>query len=163
MENRDNRRFFSSTAEVFTLSLLFVSIFNIALSGNWKELRNVSELFALCGEGISLVALGELMVLSLMISSLRLLWFSDRIFKNMLMLNRITLMLVSVFLIAGVCSVIFGWFPPSMWQAWLGFVLSFAIGTAVSFAVMQMRSRKESRRYQRNLTAYNDQLETGDE
>ena len=164
----DNKKMITSTAEIFTLSLLFVSLFNLVLGGEAKELRQVSELFSLCGEGISFAALGELLVLSVIISALRSLWFSDRFFsdrffKNMLMLNRITLMLVSVFFAAGICSVLFGWFPPSMWQAWLGFVLSFGIGTAVSFAVMFLRTRAESRKYECNLTAYNDLHDKGDE
>ena len=98
----DNKKMITSTADIFTLSLLFVSLFNLVLGGEAKELRQVSELFSLCGEGISFAALGELLVLSVIISALRSLWFSDRFFKNMLMLNRITLMLVSVFFAAGI-------------------------------------------------------------
>lgn len=149
-----NRKFLTSTAEIFTLSLLFVSGFNLILRGEAAALRKMSALFALCGEGISFVALGELLVLSLLIAGLRSLWFSGSLFRNMLMVNRITLMLASVFCAAVVCSAAFGWFPVGMWQAWLGFVCSFAVGTAVSFAVMVLRTRAESRKYQRNLTAY---------
>lgn len=156
MEKMNSKKFISSTAEIFTLSLLFVSIFNIILSSESDNMRKLSVLFALCGEGLSFTALGELLVLSVIISALRSIWFSPRFFKNLLMLNRVTFMLVSVFLTSGICSVLFGWFPPSMWQAWLGFVLSFGIGTAVSLAVMFIRTRAESRKYQRNLTVYND-------
>lgn len=156
MENMNRKKFISSAAEIFTLSLLFVSIFNIILSSESDNMRKLSALFALCGEGLSFTALGELLVLSVIISALRSIWFSPRFFKNLLMLNRVTFMLVSVFLTSGICSVLFGWFPPSMWQAWLGFVLSFGIGTAVSFAVMFIRTRSETRKYQRNLTEYND-------
>lgn len=152
----ESKRILASTAEIFALSLGFVSAFNWLLSGEAKELRQISQLFSLCGEGISFLALGELLLLSLIISLARYVWFSERFFKNMLMVNRITFMLTSVFVVSGVCSVSFGWFPPSMWQAWLGFVLSFGIGTAVSFTIMYIRTRSESRKYQRNLTVYND-------
>lgn len=159
----DNKHFLTSTAETFTLSLLFVSLFNLALSREATELRQVSALFALCGEGISFIALGELLVLSAVIAALRMLWFSQRFFRNMLMLHRVTLMLVSVFCAAGLCSVVFGWFPPSMWQAWVGFAASFGIGTAAGFTVMLIRMRTKSRRYQRNLTAYNDRHGKGED
>ena len=152
----DNKRILSSTAEIFIMSLGFVSVFNIALSGSSEELRNLSQLFALCGEGISFAALAELLALSFVISLARYVWFSEKFFKNMLMVNRITFMLISVFLAAGICSVIFGWFPAGMWQAWLGFVLSFLVGTAVSFAAMAIRTRTESKKYQMNLLSYND-------
>lgn len=150
----ENKRIISSTAEVFTLSLAFVCVFNLALRGNSEELRRLSQLFALCGEGISFTALGELLALSFLISFARYVWFSERFFKNMLMVNRITLMLISVFFAAGICSVVFGWFPAKMWQAWIGFVLSFALGTAVSFTVMALRTRAESKKYQQTLNTY---------
>ena len=162
MEKKNNKSFISSTAEIFSLSLIFVTIFNLVLSEDSDELRGVSELFALCGEGISFKAIGQLLLLSLIIAGLRGFFFFFFVFKNMLMINRITLMLVSVFFASAVCSVIFGWFPLSMWQAWLGFVLSFAVGTAVSFAVMFIRTRAESRKFQNNLAEYNKLHETGD-
>ena len=152
----EHKRILTSTAEIFALSLVFVSVFNLLLSGSAAELRQVSQLFALCGEGISLIALAELMALSFIIAIARYVWFSERFFKNMLMVNRITFMLISVFVIAGISSVLFGWFPVEMWQAWVGFVLSFGIGTGVSFAAMALRIRAESRKYQNNLSSYND-------
>ena len=152
----ENRKIISSTAGIFTLSLGFVSAFNLILSGSAEELRSVSQLFALCGEGISFTALAELLALSFIISIARCVWFSERLFKNMLMVNRITFMLISVFVIAGACSVIFGWFPVGMWQAWVGFTFSFALGTAVSFAAMAIRTKAESKEYQRILNSYNN-------
>ncbi|MBQ9902420.1 MAG: hypothetical protein IJM51_08590 [Clostridia bacterium] len=151
----DNKRIISSTAGIFTLSLGFVSAFNLMLGGSAEELRSVSQLFALCGEGISFTALAELLALSFLISLARFLWFSERLFKNMLMVNRVTFMLISVFLAAGACSVLFGWFPAGMWQAWVGFTFSFVLGTAVSFATMAISTKAESKKYQQNLNSYN--------
>ena len=136
------------------LSLAFVTAFNLMLSDNAEEMRNLSQLFALCGEGISFTALAELLALSFVISLARHVWFSERFFKNMLMVNRITFMLISVFTAAGIFSVFFGWFPAGMWQAWFGFVISFALGTAVSFMAMVLRTRAESKKYQQNLNTY---------
>ena len=147
----DNNKWIASAAEVFTLSLVFISLFNLALRGDAAELSRVSELFALCGQGISFRALGELLLLSVMIAAARVFWFSSERFKNMLMFVRVTLMLISVFVMAAGCSALFGWFPVGMWQAWLGFTVSVAVGTAVSFTLMLLRSRAESRRYQHVL------------
>jgi hypothetical protein len=158
-----NKKIISSTAGIFTLSLLFVSAFNLLLRGEWAELREVSELFALCGEGISFTALAELLALAFLISAARWFWFSEKFFKDMLMVNRITFMLISVFLAAGVCAVLFGWFPAGMWQAWVGFILSFALGTAVSFIVMWLSTKAESKKYQRNLSSYNDKHGKGED
>lgn len=159
----DNKKIITSTAEIFTLSLLFVSLFNLILSRDAAQMRELSELFALCGEGVSFLALGEMLLLSALISVIRFIWFSPAHFKNMLMLNRITLMVLSTFCLSGLCSALFGWFPLKMWQAWLGFALSFGIATALSFALMLLRSRRESKKYQQNLTTYNAQRNNGDE
>ena len=159
----ENRRIVASTAEIFTLSLLFVSAFNLALRGNAEEMRQLSALFALCGEGLTLWVLGELLLLSVLISLLRYVWFSQRVFPNMLMINRITFMLVSVFVTSGLCAAVFRWFPLDMWEAWLGFVGSFSLATAVSFGVMVFRTGRESRRYQQTLAAYNGKCENAAE
>ena len=150
----DNKKFIASTAEIFTLSLAFICALNFALRGESEQLSQVSELFALCGKGISFTALGELLLLAALISAARVVWFSDRFFQNMLLYVRIPLMLVSVFVMAGVCSVVFHWFPAHMWQAWLGFAVSFLLGTAVSFGVMLLRSRLASKAYEDKLDQY---------
>lgn len=150
----DNKKFIASTAEIFTLSLAFIAVFHFALRGESEQLSQVSELFALCGKGISFNALGELLLLAALISAARVVWFSDRFFRNMLLYVRIPLLLVSVFVMAGVCSVVFHWFPAHMWQAWVGFAVSFLLGTAISFGIMLLRSRLESQKYQNILNQY---------
>ena len=142
------------TCETFVLSLLFVSAFNFVLRGQSEDLRQISELFALCGEGVSFSALGELLLLSVLIAAVRYLLFSEKILKNMLTQTRITLMLMSVFFLAGICSAVFHWFPFHMWQAWLGFFLSFSVGTAVSFTVMNIKTGMESKQYQDKLDMF---------
>lgn len=150
----DNKKFIASTAEIFTLSLAFIAAFNFALQGESEQLSQVSELFALCGKGISFHALGELLLLAALISAARTVWFSERFFRNMLLYVRIPLMLMSVFVLAGVCSVVFHWFPAQMWQAWVGFAVSFLLGTVISFGIMLLRSRLESQKYQNILNQY---------
>ncbi len=145
-----------SVAEIFTLSVIFISIFNAILRGNAEELSQISEIFALCGEGISLKALAEFLIVSVVTALVKYLWFSDRFFKNMLMPLRITFMLMSIFLIAGVACVVFHWFPWDMWQAWAGFIFSFLISTLLSFTIMMAESAIESRKYSLALTQYQD-------
>lgn len=141
-------------SETFVLSLLFVAAFNFVLRGQSEDIRQISELFALCGEGISFAALGELLLLSFLIATVRYILFSETRFKNMLTQTRITLMLISVLILAGICSAVFHWFPFMMWQAWLGFFLSFSAGTAVSFAVMTIKTSIESKKYQDKLDMF---------
>lgn len=143
-----------SIAEIFTLSILFISVFNIVLREQSEELSQMSELFALCGEGISFKTLGEFLLMAIVIGLVKYVWFSDQLFKNMLMSLRITFMLISVFVLAGSASVIFNWFPSNMWQAWAGFVASFLISTVLSFSVMMIESRMESRKYKKALAQY---------
>lgn len=143
-----------SIAEIFTLSVIFVSLFNIALRGQAENLSQLSELFALCGEGLSFQTMGELFLLAVVIALVKYVWFSDRFFKHMLLSLRITFMLISVFVLAGGASVVFHWFPWTLWQAWAGFIASFLVSTVLSFSVMMTEGRIESRKYRQALAQY---------
>ena len=147
-----------SIAEIFTLSVVFVSVFNLILGSQSAEISQLSELFALCGEGLSLKALGELLLMSIEMGVVKYIWFSDQFFPHMLLSLRITCMLVSVFVLAGVASVEFGWFPWKMWQAWAGFIASFLVSTVLSFSVMMIEGKIESQKYKDALTQYQNSV-----
>lgn len=154
----------SSVAEIFTLSIIFIWIFNIILRDSSRSLAHISELFALCGEGISLKALAELLFVAIVVALMKYFWFSDRFFKNMLMPLRITFMLISVFVLASAASIAFNWFPRDMWQAWAGFIVSFLISTVLSFTIMMAESGIKSKQYGQALMKYqNSKREEGSE
>lgn len=161
--NNENKKILSSTAEIFTLSMIFISIFNFILRGNSEEISKLSELFVLCGQGITFKALAELLFMAVVISLMRYLWFSDKFFKNMMMFHRITFMLISVFVLSATFSAVFRWFPFNMWQAWTGFIISFVISTLISYGAMLLRSKMESRKYQQVFNEYKNKEENRDE
>lgn len=148
-----------SIAEIFTLSVVFVFLFNLVLRGQSAEIAQLSELFALCGEGLSFQALAELLLTSVVIGLVKYAWFSDRFFQHMLLSLRITCMLISVFVLAGAASVIFDWFPWEMWQAWAGFITSFLVSTVLSFSIMMIEGRIESKKYKDALTQYQNSVQ----
>lgn len=154
MENDENKKIISSTTGIFTLSVVFIAIFNLIFKGLADEISQYSELFSLCGQGLSIKTLAELLLMSFVISLVRYFWFSDKFFKNMLMFQRITLMVISTFLLAAIFSAVFCWFPIGMWEAWLGFIISFIVSTIISYSIMMIISRIESGKYQKVLDEY---------
>ena len=50
-----------------------------------------------------------------------------------------------------VFAVIFGWFPLNNIAAWIGFIVSFAVCTAVSAVFMRLEERAENKKMQEAL------------
>ncbi len=154
MENTENKKIISSICETFTLTMIIMTIFNLVFKSLAEEISQVSELFALCGEGMTIKAIAQLLVMAIIISLLRYFWFSDKIFKNMMMLWRTTFMLGSALLTMFTLSIIFKWFPPDMWQAWVGGLVGFVVSTSISFLVMFLKTKLESNEYQKSFDEY---------
>lgn len=163
MENDENKKIISSTAEVFTLSVILIAIFNFIFRSESAEISKYSELFTLCGQGLSLKALAELLFMAVAISLVRYFWFSDRFFKNMLMFRRITFMLISMFVLAAIFSASFRWFPIDMWEAWAGFIISFIFSTLIGYGSMMIRSKIESNKYQQVFDEYKNSKKEEDD
>lgn len=154
MKEKENTNILSSTTNIFTLSLIIMVIFNLLFRKDAAEISKYSELFAFCDQGLSFKALAELLVTAFFISLVRYFWFSDRFFKDIMMFHRVTFLLISVLVLATIASILFNWFPIHMWEAWTGFIVSFALSTAVSFGLMLIRSKVESKKYQNMFDEY---------
>ncbi len=164
MDNTENKKILSSISETFTLAVIMMSIFNFVFEDKAEKVSQISELFALCGEGLTIKALAQILIMSTIISLLRYFWFSDKIFKNMMTLWRTTFMLGSSLLTMFALAMIFRWFPPHVWQAWVGGLVGFTVSTLVSFLFMFLKTKLESNEYQKSFDEYkNHTNEEGNE
>lgn len=154
MDNTENKKIISSISETFTLSVIMMSIFNFVFEDKAADVSQLSELFALCGKGLTIKALAQILVMATIVSLLRYFWFSDRFFKNMMKLWRTTFMLGSALLTMFALAMIFRWFPPHVWQAWVGGLVGFTVSTLFSFLVMYIKTKLESNAYQKNFDEY---------
>lgn len=71
-------------------------------------------------------------------------------------------MLGSVVVLIGFFAYFFGWFPIDMWQAWLGFFVSFGTCFAISLFIMKWKEKVENRKMEEGLKRVKEKLEDAD-
>ena len=63
-------------------------------------------------------------------------------------------MYVAIILTILIMNWLFGWFPADMWQAWLGFILSFAVCSVVSTITVLVKDKLENDKMQDALNKF---------
>lgn len=143
--------FISQVLVIFSITILFISI-----QGKiWgDEAIEYSSLFQLGSKGIAFSTIVQLLTSSIIIASLRTFFFSDKYLKNMMVLWRTVLMLLSVVLVIVGYVFLFGWFPFNYMPAWIGFFLSFGGCFAISTILMVVKTNLEGKKYDKLLKEY---------
>lgn len=113
-----------------------------------------SPLFRLGRAGLTLGTLGQLLLLSAVITFVQVLFLTDRWIKNMPILLRNVLFFALVFLAIVAMILLFDWFPIDEWKAWVGFVVSFILSMGVSVFITRLKERAENRRMEAALEKY---------
>ena len=143
----------------FGFSILVLSIF-CSIVG--EEAREVSSLYSLGKEGLSVTTILQFLGVSVCITAFRTLFFTDGVIKRMSVTMRTVCMLLCVIVMIIVCAAVFGWFPIDMWQAWMGFAVSFGICFVGSFVLALLKERTQNSRMEEALSRLKEQ-EKGNE
>jgi len=146
-----NRGFFSQLFVMFFVSILSLSLIGLVAGGGAKE---YSSLFSLGSDGLSFVSIFQMLFYSILISLLKILLFSETVFKKMMARWRAVLLVLGSFLLAVIFIFSFHWFPYNYYPAWIGFFASFTAGFLVSLAVMLIKGRMDNRKYEELLSRY---------
>lgn len=146
--------FLKDTMLIFSVDVL-VLIFLTWVFG--EDAKEISTLFRLGSRGIALETLLQFFLSSVVISALRQIFFTEKIFKNMMALWRSIGMLLSVIVFISGFIAFFGWFPVDSKEGWLGFIVSFLICFLASTGVMVLKTRSQSRKYEKLLEEYQNQ------
>ena len=149
MEEKKN--FFDFAENVlctFGFMMILMMIFTFAFG---EETRTLSTMFRLGGSGIALATMCQYLGLAILITGIRFLFFSERAAKYMPELYRICLMLLCSVLVIVLFIILFKWFPVQMWQAWVMFVLCFAICFWASVWIMSVKNRMENEKLEESL------------
>lgn len=149
-----NKGFFSQLFVMFFVSILSLSLIGLVVGGGAKE---YSSLFSLGSDGISFVSIFQMLFYSILISLLKILLFSETIFKKMMARWRAVLLVLGSFLLAVIFIFSFHWFPYNYYPAWIGFFASFTAGFLVSLAVMLIKGRMDNRKYEDLLSRYKEE------
>ena len=147
----DRKTIFEYIAQLFTTYGIMVVIFiviNLVIGDN---ARSVSTLFALGSDGLSAAMLLELLLLAFIITAAQNVFLSDILIKDMALIVRNVLFFLTIMIAITVFVIIFGWFPINEAGAWIGFIVSFAICTAVSAVFMRLEERAENKKMQEAL------------
>lgn len=143
----------------FGFSILVLSIF-CSIVG--EEAREVSSLYSLGKEGLSVATILQFLGVSVCITAFRTIFFTDGVIKRMSVTLRTVCMLLCVIVMIIVCAAVFGWFPADMWQAWAGFAVSFGVCFVGSLMLTLLKERTQNRRMEEALSRLKEQ-EKGNE
>lgn len=130
---------------IFGATMIILHIFSQLFGDGAKE---VSTLFALGSEGLSTATALQFLLVSVLVVAYRFFFFTDRIIKNMSVAVRTGLMYVMIIFTIVIFNALFGWFPTDMWEAWLGFFVSFGVCSVVSTLTVLIKDKLENDKMQ---------------
>lgn len=149
-----NKGFFSQLFVMFFVSILSISLIGLVVGDGAKE---YSSLFSLGSDGLSFVSIFQMLFYSILVSLLRILFFSETVFKKMMARWRAVLQVLGSFLLAVIFIFSFHWFPYNYYPAWIGFFASFTASFLVSLAIMLIKGRMDNRKYEDLLSRYKEE------
>jgi len=153
MEEKKN--IFGFIRQTFATYGIMVTIFMIfsILVGDIPE--GFSSLFILGRKGLSLATLSELLLLAVIITVLQNVFLTDMVIKNMSIIARNILFLVTVLVVIITMIFVFEWFPVNSLMSWSGFIICYLISVGISILVIRLRENTENKRMQKALEKYN--------
>lgn len=145
---------FDYIKQLFTTYGIMVLIFIVINLIIGNEARTVSTLFALGSAGLSSATLFQLLFLAVIITVAQNIFLSDILIKNMALIVRNILFFLTVMVAISMFVILFGWFPIGNVVAWIGFIVCFALCTAISAVIMRLEENAENRKMQEALNKY---------
>ena len=130
---------------IFAILIIVISALSSFLG---QEAAQYSTLFALGGNGLSINTIWELGLFSLVVSLLRSLMYSNRIFKNITMTMRTVMILVIMIVAATVFVILFGWFSLNDAKAWVSYAVSLLLSIAASTVISAISENKINKEMQ---------------
>ncbi len=143
--------FLNHVLVIFGITVICLIVF-VGLLG--EDAEGVSTIFGLGDKGITIATLLQYLLLSVLITALRLLYFTDKFVKKASIALRTVFMFVSIIIAIAVFAAVFGWFPVHMWQAWLAFFVCFALSAGISTAVSVIKEKSDNEKLQAALESF---------
>ncbi len=140
--------YMSQIMVMFGFSMLIMNIFCLAFGNSAK---GFSAMFELGNQGVPAKIAFEFLCLSVLITGIRFLFFTDIWIKKMPVRARTICMLISIVIVIAAFIIIFDWFPIDMWQPWAMFFICFGISFTGSYFVMMIKEKVENRKMKEAL------------
>lgn len=147
----EKKTVFGYLAQAFTLYGITMCIFILFGLLIGEYVKGVSSLFALGRTGLRFSSMLQLFGMSVLITLLRALFFTDILIKNMSVVKRTVSMTACIILMIVLFVAVFGWFPMDQAGSWIGFFVSFGICFALSAGITTWKEKAENRRMEEAL------------
>lgn len=135
--------YLSQAFMIFGIAVLTLNIFCLLFGDSARE---ISAIFALGSEGLTVTTMLQFLLAIGITILFRFIFMTDIIIKKMPLAARIITMFAAAFLNIMVFVILCGWFPVDNIMAWIMFLISFAISCAVSTAVSLLKEKMENRK-----------------
>lgn len=132
----------------FGFSIVMLNLFCVLVG---EDAREVSTIFTMGNKGLTVATMAQFFAVSVCITALQAVFFTDRFIREMSVTLRTVCMLTSVVSVILAGTFMFGWFPVNQWQSWAGFFLSFGVCFAGSLCLMTLKERTENRKMEEAL------------
>lgn len=153
-------RFLGHILVIFGLTVGILSVLACVVGEDAKPYSNI---FSMGDQGLSLETLAHFFMLSVVITSLRFVLFTDGLISRISLALRTCLMFFLVVLIIAVYAVLFGWFPVNMLEAWGAFFACFAVCALASSYLMAWKTDRENKEMEEALKRLKEENEEKDE
>lgn len=149
---------FDYISQVFVIFGATVLILNMFCLLFGKDAKEVSALFSLGNQGLSVATMLQFLAMSVFITVWRFLFFTDKVIKNLSLSLRTAGMFTAVVLTIIVFVLLFSWFPLDDWKAWLGFGVSFVISVGISLGLSTLKEKTEEEKMARALERLKEEI-----
>lgn len=142
----EKKTIFDYAEQVFGIYGFSIIILNIFCRLFGEEAKDISSLFSMGKDGLSLAVMVQFFSTSVWIVFLRFVFFTDTIIKNMRVVARSAGMVASILVMMTVYIRVFNWFPVDDWLPWVMFFGCFGICFLVSLSLSALRERIENQK-----------------
>lgn len=113
--------------------------------------KGYSSMFQLGNSGIAISTLIQYLFLSIIVASLRWLFFTDVLIKRVSIIIRTIMMFVCVILLIGIFAAIFQWFPVNDMKSWTMFFVCFFVCACISVVISAIKEKSDNKKMQEAL------------
>lgn len=133
---------------VYGFSIICLCVFCILFG---ESAKRYSSMFEFGDQALSKWTLLQFLLVSVVIITLRYLFFTDMLIKKASVTMRTIGMFASVILVIVLCVKCFGWFPVNELKPWILFFICFGVSAGVSTAAFTIKEKTENKKMEEAL------------
>ncbi|MCI8746174.1 MAG: hypothetical protein HFI25_10960 [Lachnospiraceae bacterium] len=147
-EKRSILDYLAQVLLIFGFAMVMINLFCLAFGASAEEF---SAMFSLGDKGIPVNVVFQFLTVSLLITALRFVFFTDTFIRKMTLWLRSLCLFTGIVIVISAFIIAFRWFPVGMWQSWAMFFACFGLSALGSYLVMNLKKKDENRRMEKAL------------